>query len=197
MEPQLQLKFSVGATPASRTKFSPEENNSFNQECEVMRKCIHANIVQYLQSTEVNIQDFTFPALVMTLMETDLRKFVGYASIDLPPHKEVKIAHDVAKALNYLHGQQKIIHGDLHTGNVLLQCITAIEGPLVKLGDFGLAQAINNAQLSDRLSISLRMSDHSEGDKSLVIADPVQALCVEIRRFGDSFKTQTSCGQQS
>ena len=93
----------VGATPASRTKFSPEENNSLNQECEVMRKCIHANIVQYLQSTEVNIQDFTFPALVMTLMETDLRKFVGYASIDLPPHKEVKIAHDVAKALNYLH----------------------------------------------------------------------------------------------
>ena len=72
----------------------------------------------------------------------------------------------------------------MHTGNVLLQCITAIEGPLVKLGDFGLAQAINNAQLSDRLSISLRMSDHSEGDKSLVIADPVQALCVEIRRFG-------------
>ena len=100
-------------------------------------------------------------------------------------HKEVKIAHDVAKALNYLHGQQKIVHGDLHTGNVLLQCITAIEGPLVKLGDFGLAQAINNAQLSDRLSISLRMSNHSEGgDKSLVIADPVQALCREIRRFG-------------
>ena len=120
----------------------------------------------------------------MTLMETDLRKFVGYASIDLPPHKEVKIAHDVAKALNYLHGKQKIVHGDLHTGNVLLQCITATEGLLVKLGDFGLAQAINNVQLSNHLSISLRMSDHSGGDKSLVIADPVQALCVEIRRFG-------------
>ena len=44
----------IGATPASKTKFSHEENTLFDKECEVMRECIHDNIVQYLHNIIVS-----------------------------------------------------------------------------------------------------------------------------------------------
>ena len=122
----------VGITTTSSPKFSSKENDAFDKECELMKRCNHDNIVQYMKSIKVKMNGSIYPALVMTMMDTDLRKYLGFQECDLPPHKEIKIAHDVTKALNYLHMMQQIVHGDLHTGNVLLRCLSAIEGPLVK-----------------------------------------------------------------
>lgn len=188
----------VGITTTSSPKFSSKENDAFDKECELMKECIHDNIVQYMRSTKVKMNGSIYPALVMTMMDTDLRKYLGFQECDLPPHKEIKIAHDVTKALNYLHVMKKIVHGDLHTGNVLLRCLSAIEGPLVKICDFGLTKAVQ-AQLSQHFS-TYRTVTSEEGeiqstdeDSSVVIVEstsefdptkPISAKAQEIRNFG-------------
>ena len=135
-----------GSTTTSRTTFSEKARADFMEECKTIRRCKHENIVQYITTANVQIKDQYYPALVMTLMDVSLRRYLSFpeaVSLDNFPHKEVKIANDVARALNYLHNVASIVHGDLHCGNVLLKCISATEGPLVKLCDFGLAAVIN------------------------------------------------------
>jgi len=186
----------VGITTTSSPKFSSKENNAFDKECELMKQCNHDNIVQYMRSIKVKMNGSTFPALVMTMMDTDLRKYLGFQECDLPPHKEIKIAHDVTKALNYLHVTQQIVHGDLHTGNVLLRCLSAVEGPLVKICDFGLTKAVQ-AQLAQHFS-TYRTSQEgniqsTDEDGCIVITEPtsefdptkpISAKAQEIRNFG-------------
>ena len=186
---------------SSRPMFSVEDNDAFTKECERMEKCKHENIVQYMTTTRVTMPDngSTFPALVMTMMETDLRKYLEFQPCNLLSHKEIKIAHDIGKALSYLHATQEIVHGDLHTGNVLLKCRTAIEGPIVKICDFGLAKAINVVAEHFSTSTSYRAV---EVDSALGIqihaaipigvhraandgkTKPVSVMAQEIRNFG-------------
>lgn len=183
--------------------FSKAAGCDFDKECERMKSCKHDNIVQYIKSTTVVLQGKEYPVLVMTLMETDLRSFLTNQQDDLPPHKEIKIAHDIAKALNYLHVEAKFVHGDLHSGNVLLKDVRNVMGPEVRLCDFGLAAAISSMserypELSDLLSESGYTASHvatmsmSDSAPASVIEDSgygnaaqnKSATEIEIRRFG-------------
>jgi serine/threonine protein kinase len=132
----------VGKRIAADWKFSPEAKGKFLEECKVMRKYNHPNIVQYMTTEVAIIDDVNFPALVMELMEKSLLYFLIQEQ-ELPTHKEINIALQVARALAYLHEKWDIVHGDLHIGNVLLTRCTANEGPLVKISDFGLAKAVS------------------------------------------------------
>ena len=142
-------------------KFSDKARLDFMTECKVVQQCSHDNIVQYLATAKVRINGVIFPALLMTLMEVSLRNYLWYPDAqNLAPHKEIKIANDIAQALNYLHEVVNLVHGDLHCGNVLLKCTSAHEGPLVKICDFGLAMIINSVsqQHSELQSLSFGSS---------------------------------------
>lgn len=134
-----------GKTANAGSVFSEEARTDFMTDCQVVQRCNHDNIVQYLATAKVSVGGVTYPALLMTLMDVSLRNYLAFPDAqNLAPYKEVKIANDIAQALNYLHEFAELVHGDLHSGNVLLRCISAHEGPLVKLCDFGLAKIITN-----------------------------------------------------
>jgi serine/threonine protein kinase len=132
----------VGKRIAGDWKISPEAKGKFMEECKVMRKYNHPNIVQYMTTEVAIIDGVIFPALVMELMEMSLLCFLTEEQ-ELPNHKAINIALQVARALTYLHKKWDIVHGDLHIGNVLVTHCTANEGPLVKVSDFGLARAVS------------------------------------------------------
>lgn len=57
-----------------------------------------------------------------------------------PPQQIHKVALDIAKAMEYLHKEAKIIHGDIKSANVLIFDNFAV----AKLCDFGVSRRINN-----------------------------------------------------
>lgn len=134
----------------------------FQEECKKMESCRHDNVVLYMKTVDggVTLNGLTYPALVMTLMETDLKSFLKFQAAPLPSYKEVKIAHDIAKALHYLHDDVKIIHGDLHSGNVLVDQLAEKEGPSVRLCDFGFTKSVSNV-LDKHRGLTLSPKEHS------------------------------------
>lgn len=153
-----------GSTATSRTNFSEKARKDFLAECLMLKNLKHDNIVQYLKTAQTHINGQPFPTLIMTLMDMSLNRFFFTREAeDLRnfPHKEIKIANDVAQALHYLHeiAKPNIVHGDLHCGNVLLKYVTAYEGPLVKLCDFGLAKIVSTIS-SQHTEMSL-LNSHS------------------------------------
>uniref|UniRef100_A0ACD5WNF4 Uncharacterized protein n=1 Tax=Avena sativa TaxID=4498 RepID=A0ACD5WNF4_AVESA len=113
--------------------FHLEENaahNSFLTECEVLRNTRHRNIVKAVTvCSTVDLQNNEFKAIVFD--------FMANGSLDMWVHpklhqnspkralsfsQRLKIAMDVALALDYMHNQltPPLIHCDLKPGNVLL-----------------------------------------------------------------------------
>ena len=206
-----------GTTTTSRANFSEKARENFINECRILKDLKHDNIVQYLSIARVRIGGQLFPALVMTLMDMSLKHyFFTPEAEDLRkfPHKEIKIANDVAQALHYLHeiAKPNIVHGDLHCGNVLLRYVTAYEGPQVKLCDFVVAKVITSisSQDSDVSAFSSRTTNveisfdetnhsvalsstslgyHSQNDDEAIEENDGAALTpqkrnTEIHRFG-------------
>ena len=105
----------------------------FQQECSFLSVVRHPNIVQYLGSYQD--PETRLPVLLMELMDESLSQFLRQSQEPLPYHSQVKICHDIALAIAYLH-LNDIIHRDLSSNNVLL--IGA--GNRVKVTDFGMAK---------------------------------------------------------
>nr|XP_009802147.1 PREDICTED: probable serine/threonine-protein kinase DDB_G0267514 isoform X2 [Nicotiana sylvestris] len=103
----------------------------FSQEVFIMRKIRHKNVVQFIGACTRS------PNLCI------VTEFMSRGSIYNFLHKQkgafklptlLKAAADVSKGMNYLH-QNKIIHRDLKTANLLMD-----EHGVVKVGDFGVAR---------------------------------------------------------
>lgn len=152
-----------GSTTTKRAGMSAEARAAFIEECKRIKACKHENIVQYMATKSIMIDQQRYPALLMTLMDISLQTYVTFQQEDLLPHKEIKIALDIAKALNYLHEVAKFVHGDLHCGNVLLKCVTANEGPVVKLCDFGLTKVIDDVSQHHSELVSMTSASSYRG----------------------------------
>ncbi|XP_009623495.1 serine/threonine-protein kinase STY17-like isoform X2 [Nicotiana tomentosiformis] len=114
----------------------PEQLNmdmlkEFSQEVFIMRKIRHKNVIQFIGACTRS------PNLCI------VTEFMSGGSIYNFLHKQkgafklptlFKAAADVSKGMNYLH-QNKIIHRDLKTANLLMD-----EHGVVKVGDFGVAR---------------------------------------------------------
>ena len=105
----------------------------FQEECELLSKLKHPNIVQYL-GTDID-PETNRPVLLTELMDESLTKYFERSTGPLPYHTQVNICHDVALALSYLHFND-IIHRDLSSNNVLL----IGGGTRAKVTDFGMSR---------------------------------------------------------
>lgn len=103
----------------------------FEQECQVLSKIKHPNIVLYLGlRTDPASQ---LPVLLMELLDESLTRMLKQSQHTLPYCVQVDICYHIALALSYLHSH-KIIHRDLSGNNVL---ITAKR--IAKVTDFGMS----------------------------------------------------------
>ncbi|KAJ4771426.1 Leucine-rich receptor-like protein kinase family protein [Rhynchospora pubera] len=120
---------------------------SFFSECEALRNVRHRNIVKVLSScSSIDHRGNDFKALVYEFMPNGSLAAWLYpytnAYMDLPVRslnivERVKIAIDVATALDYLHyhGSTPIVHCDIKPSNILLD-----DNMSAHVGDFGLAR---------------------------------------------------------
>lgn len=104
----------------------------FEQECQVLRRIRHPHVIQYIKS--FHDPDSHLPVLLMELMDESLTHYLECRHEAVPHHIQLNISHDVALALEFLHGIG-VIHRDLSSNNVLL-----IAGKRAKVTDFGMAK---------------------------------------------------------
>lgn len=118
----------------------------FNQECELLNKVRHPNIVQYLGIYKDDGVS-KLPILLMELMNENLTSFLLRFNRKLPYHVQVSICHDISLALSFLHANQ-IHHRDLSGNNILMYA-----NHRAKVADFGMAKLRNeNPQATELLS---------------------------------------------
>ena len=104
----------------------------FEQECRLLSCIVHPCIIQYLGTYPHPIT--RFPVLLMELMDESLTSYLERSPEPLQLHVEVKICHNVAMAIAYLHNNG-IIHRDISSNNVLLMADC-----WAKLTDFGMSR---------------------------------------------------------
>ena len=108
----------------------------FQRECQILKDMEHPNIVQFLGVVKDPITNKQF--LLMELMKENLAHFLRRSPTVVPYHLQVKISHDIAQALDYLH-RNRIIHRDIRSHNVLLN-----DAHQAKLSNFSLAKIVGS-----------------------------------------------------
>ena len=109
----------------------------FQQECALLERIRHPNIVQYLCMTMD--PESKLPVLLMELLDESLTKMLEHSQKSLTCHVQTDLCHDIALAVAYLHSNH-IIHRDLSSNNVLI-----IAGRRAKVTDFGMSKLIGAA----------------------------------------------------
>jgi eukaryotic-like serine/threonine-protein kinase len=110
----------------------PQRLERFWQEAQLLASMQHPNIVTIFDIVRER------GWLVMELMQGSLAERLAGRQIDLRALRAT-LAH-VLRALKYLHSQG-VIHGDIKPGNLMIDARRR-----VKLGDFGLARRVANAE---------------------------------------------------
>ena len=95
---------------------SPHNRRLFEREMTIAAQCRHPLLLQFIGATN----DDGSPLFITELLDTNLRKLLEERP--LKEEEVVRIAIDVATALNYLHLHKPspIIHRDISSANVLL-----------------------------------------------------------------------------
>ena len=112
---------------------SPHNRRLFEREMEILSRCRHFNIVQFMGATS----DDQPPLLVTELLHGNLRELLKDRKMirEIPV---VSLALDVARGLNFMHrSQPPIIHRDVKSDNVLLKRWD--QSWVAKVSDFGTA----------------------------------------------------------
>jgi serine/threonine protein kinase len=133
---RLGRKFAVKVLPEAFAK-DPERIGRFEREAKVLASLNHANIAALHGFEQAEETHF----LVMELVEGDtLAERIARAP--LPPPEALKIAQQIAEALEAAH-EKGIVHRDLKPANVKIT-----PDGRVKVLDFGLAKAMSGANAS-------------------------------------------------
>ncbi|KAL5772190.1 hypothetical protein ACOSQ2_012114 [Xanthoceras sorbifolium] len=109
---------------------------SFDDECEVMSKICHRNLVKIISC----YSNFDFKALILEYMPNgSLEKWLYSHNYFLDILQRLNIMIDVTSALEYLHHGYgaPIVHSDIKPSNVMLD-----EDMVAHVGDFGIAKLL-------------------------------------------------------
>ncbi|KAH7568757.1 hypothetical protein JRO89_XS06G0045300 [Xanthoceras sorbifolium] len=109
---------------------------SFDDECEVMSKIYHRNLVKIVRCCS----NWDFKALVLEYMPNgSLEKWLYSHNYFLDILQRLNIMIDVASALEYLHHGYRtpIVHSDIKPSNVMLD-----EDMVAHVGEFGIAKLL-------------------------------------------------------
>ncbi|KAL6842193.1 hypothetical protein ACP4OV_028172 [Aristida adscensionis] len=162
--------------------------HSFVVECQALRSIRHRNLVTVLTAcSSIDSKGDEFKAIVYEFMPSgnlDVLLHSQENNEHSPGHlnltQRLKIANDVANALDYLHNglQPPIVHCDLKPSNILLD-----DDMDAHVGDFGLARLYN-----DGTSISKEGSTSSIGLRGTIgYAAPEYATSCQISAAGDVY----------
>jgi serine/threonine protein kinase len=126
-------------------RFDPGGDNGvvakFVEECELLRRLKHPNILEVIYVIWENKKP---PILITELLDCDLSKHFSECKTSMPLEELVNIMLDVAKGLEYLHGQeQPIIHRDVCPKNILLDKRNPAS-IRAKIADIGLARIMGD-----------------------------------------------------
>lgn len=118
----------------------PEFAKRLTFEADILKRLNHPNIIGY--RSYVSGKD-GLPCLMMESGEKSLLDIIELQESEglgpLPPQHILKVTSDVAAALQYLHDEKKLLHGDLKSANVLIKG----DFTVAKLCDFGVALKLN------------------------------------------------------
>jgi serine/threonine protein kinase len=124
-----------------RQELSETQLKAFRHEVTIYKKIFHTNVVLLLGACTRPGKMF----IVMELMSTDLEHFIHgpmWATASLV--SKLRMAHDAALGMNWLHGICQIIHRDLKPANLLLD-----EKLHVKVTDFGFSELLRGGRARD------------------------------------------------
>ena len=139
------------------------------EECKLMTKLVHPNIVQFMGVTFPHGPDL--PVLLMERLPIDLSRLLEKTP-KIPIGIRVSFLTDIARGLSYLHGQRcPIIHRDLSARNVLLGT-----NLVAKITDLG------NARIVDLSPSAVAKLTHAPG--SITYMPP--ELAVDSILYGPS-----------
>eukprot|EP01129_Flabellula_baltica_P003408 TRINITY_DN13177_c0_g1_i1.p1 TRINITY_DN13177_c0_g1~~TRINITY_DN13177_c0_g1_i1.p1 ORF type:complete len:1086 (-),score=195.09 TRINITY_DN13177_c0_g1_i1:1811-5068(-) len=112
--------------------------NDFRQEVRIMSGMKHPNLVELL--------GFSMKprALVLEFLAGgSLYKFLHFTDQECNWDLKLRIAHDIAKGMNFLHSvQPPLVHRDFKTPNIMLQSTDVSEKAVAKVADFGLSKPL-------------------------------------------------------
>jgi len=132
-----QCKIPTVSSEAEKAEFLRD----FEKEAAIMRTLRHPNILQFLGITNTGSQICIITEYMPKgSLYRILHNKAIYPDSMLNWNLKTKIAIDIAKGMNYLHGCKPIIiHRDLKSHNLLVD-----ENFKVKVADFGLAKLLNS-----------------------------------------------------
>ena len=116
-----------------RKDISPSYHDIFKREIEMASRIRHPNLVQFIAASSDQM------VILTELMSKSLHDHLYEHTPKIPPETfRVSVSLDVAKALHYLHHMKPdpIIHRDISSANVLLECLTA-DTYKAKVSDYG------------------------------------------------------------
>ena len=152
------------------TPVQQEALKRFLEECKVLERYKHPNVVRHL-SSRIDPRS-NLPVLVMELMDESLTRFLEKPSTALSLLTEASLSFDIASALQFLHSEN-IVHRDLCSDNVLLLHTDQI--PTAKISDFGMSRILDPDECR-----TLTTLGHREGHL------PPEAREIASKKYGPS-----------
>eukprot|EP00727_Mastigamoeba_balamuthi_P010007 m51a1_g5629 putative sh2 domain-containing protein (623) ;mRNA; r:802416-804745 len=121
---------------------SERQLKSFRHEVTINKKIFHPNVVLFLGACTRPRNLF----IVSELMSCDLERLIsGPTWPGVPILTRLRMAHDAALGINWLHGICQIIHRDLKPANLMLD-----ENMRVKVSDFGFSEVLRGGHARDQ-----------------------------------------------
>ncbi len=142
-------QMATGGTFKAAARIQISALESFNRECDFLKRLEHRNIVQHIAT--LNEPESDLPLLVMELMDCSLKQYLDDKhDKKLSLFSQMSLCLDLSKGLAFLH-EHKICHRDLCDDNVLLH-LSGCEVPTAKIADFGYSRILPPDYMNATLS---------------------------------------------